>query len=232
MKNTIKLALFVSALCLTIFYIQTSSATLNSVNVSLPTVRVPGGTGFIAQGASGKKYIITNWHICSLLTKYDAQLQGVFDNGYKVHGKVIISDPGVDLCAAQIDKNLSAVIMADVPATTEVFSKGYPGGVLTYTKGFTKEPLEWDYEVAIELVNKCPKNSKITYYSNGSTKSCIIHWNNTLTSLFSRPGSSGSPVVDDEGQLVGVINSHDSNTSDYAGGMVSFQDVKNFLNKL
>lgn len=202
-------------------------------NLRASTVRVNGATGAIVQGKSGKKYLVTNWHVCAFVNGKARFLTGTFDSGYEVTGPIKLKDPESDLCAAEINEpNLPALTISKYDESKDLITRGYPGGHVKESYGYSKGKLDWECEVDIELIGACPGRSKVRYYHNGQVRSCVLHWSSVLTNLFSRPGSSGSPVLDNDGYLAGIMSSHDSNYNDYAGGMVSTEQVRAFLDRL
>lgn len=199
------------------------------------TVRVNGGSGSIVKGKSGKKYILTNWHVCTMPSLTGTFLHADFDDSSTVGGEIVANDSKVDLCAARLTVyNPPALTISPSDGAKNLYTRGYPNGVIYEGHGTAKTKIEWSYRVPIEYLSsgQCPENSQAEYYQNGEISACILHWISTLTTLYSRPGSSGSPVLDGEGRLVGVMSSQDPNHNDFAGGMVSTEDLRAFLDKL
>lgn len=231
MKNFIKALLFtlVGGLVVLAF-----SSKLSQADLRASTVKLNGGTGAVVYGKSGKKYILTNWHICVLSNYHVTELEAKFEDGQKVSGHIVYTSLDSDLCAALLrdSADLPALSLARSVKNVEVASRGYPAGVLTESHGILKGKVAWSYEVYPDVVGPCPKASTITYDLRGNVKSCTVRWVSTLTNLYSKPGSSGSPVVDDSGFLVGVISSEGGGEGVFAGGMVPFEDVKAFMDKL
>lgn len=230
MKNFIKALLFtlVGGLVVLAF-----SSKLSQADLRASTVKLNGGTGAVVYGKSGKKYILTNWHICVLSNYHVTELEAKFEDGRKVRGYIVRSDINTDLCVLSVrDDSLAAIRLASSVKSMDVASRGYPAGVLTESRGILKGKVAWSYEVYPDVVGPCPKASTITYDLRGNVKSCTVRWVSTLTNLYSKPGSSGSPVVDDSGFLVGVISSEGGGEGVFAGGMVPFEDVKAFMDKL
>jgi len=225
------LSLFAFVVVASYFITKTAHADVTQ-NLRACTVRVEKATGSIVFGKSGQRYILTNWHVCQLFRAKQKSLEAVYDDDTTVFGPIVVSDSSVDLCAAKITDQVPALQMTPHNRVKDVVTRGYPGGLVNESHGYTKERIVWSYELAVELIGTCPENSKVNYYQNGKVRSCTFTWTNILTNLYSRPGSSGSPVLDNEGFLAGVISSHDSNLSDFAGGMVPTEDVRAFLDKL
>jgi hypothetical protein len=197
-------------------------------------VNIKGGaTGSIVAGKSGRHYILTNWHVCWMESDDDSSLTGTLTNGERVTGMIVLRDAVADLCAVRIHDDTPTLTLAKDQTVRDVMTFGYPEGILTESHGFTKERFQWSYEVPIELVRKCPENTTINYYHDGTVKSCTIHWVNVLTNLYSRGGSSGSPIVDDSGLLVSVMTSQGGvKQGEFSGGIVPPELVKAFLEKL
>ncbi len=202
-------------------------------NLRASTVRVEQATGAIVFGDSGNRYILTNWHVCQMFRAKEKTLVAVYEDGRRVKGPIVLSDPTSDLCAASIKGNYPALHMADaVLAKEEVYTRGYPDGILHESHGQTKGRFTWNYVFPVELIGSCPEGSKINRYSNGTVRSCTFTWTNVLTNLYCRPGASGSPVLDDAGFLAGIISSQSADSNDYAGGVVPPEVVAAFLEKL
>lgn len=202
-------------------------------NLRRTAAHVYNATGSIVRGKSGATYILTNWHVCTLSDNASNVLEAKFDNGTSISGMIVANDASVDLCAARVYKRLPALELSkDTQEVREFYTRGYPGGVLYEGHGVIQRKMEWDYEIAIRIIKKCPKGSKIKFWEDGAPRSCLLHWSSVVTTLYGRPGSSGSPVLDNEGNLVGVISSHEYPDYPFAAGMVPTENLRLFLEKL
>lgn len=198
-------------------------------------VRIEGmgclGSGSIVEGKSGKRYVLTNQHLCNC-AKYRGDVYATFEDGSLVVGHVVKQDWGSDLCAAQITRAEHALKLGrGVAPLTEVNTRGYPGGCLTESHGRIAGPVDWDTDFAIGDIGTCPVRSRAIYGLNGVLAACRLHYRSTLSNLFSRPGSSGSAVVNDSGELVGVISSWHPDSA-FEAGLVPFDQLKEFLSSL
>lgn len=198
-------------------------------------VRIDGtgcmGSGSIVEGKSGKKYLLTNQHLCNC-AKYRGDIYGTFEDGKLLVGRVVKQDWGSDLCAAQVGAVDQALhIGKGLPPLTEISTRGYPGGRLTESHGRSAGPVDWETDFPIEEIGTCPRNSEPLYGFNGVLAGCKLRYRSTLSNLYARPGASGSAVVNDQGELVGVVSSWHAG-SDFDAGMVPFAQVREFLNTL
>lgn len=189
------------------------------------------GSGSVVEGKSGKHYVLTNYHVC-LCASYQGRLYSTFEGGELVQGKVVKRDSTVDLCAVRVEDTRPALKLGDqLLPFTEVNTRGYPGGRLTESHGQSGGNVEWDADFDISEIGVCPEEASKGYGLNGVIQECRLHFTSTLTNLYGRPGASGSPVVNDNGELVGVVSSwHPGN--EYETGMVPFSDVRRFLSAL
>jgi S1-C subfamily serine protease len=198
-------------------------------------VRIDGngcmGSGSVVQARSGRPLILTNNHVCNCANQF-GQIYATMEGGELIKGTVVRRDWGKDLCAATFEGNRPALKLGDRPAPrSEIQTRGYPDGRLAESHGQVGPNVDWDYEFAISELGACPAASRPIYGMNGNLAGCRLHFRSTGTSLFGRPGSSGSAVVNDAGELVGVISSWLPG-SQYDAGMVSYDDVKKFLGGL
>jgi S1-C subfamily serine protease len=189
------------------------------------------GSGSIVEGKSGKRYIVTNAHVCHC-TRWKGNINATFETGELVVGKIVKQEWASDLCAARVVKDLPALKLApNLLPLQEVNTRGYPGGRLTESHGRVRGMVDWEFAMDISMLGECPAGSKKQYGFDGVLYSCLFRWTSVVTDLYSRPGASGSPVVDDNGGLVGVVSSWLAG-SDSESGMVPFHQVKRFLEGL
>jgi len=164
--------------------IKTSVMILNSAETA-------GGSGVIFKSSSSGSEILTNAHVCGLL-----------DNG----GSVITSDKKLkvrkfvkskmhDLCMVEVEGDLGINIKVAASAL-EVGDRirvvGHPALLpVIVQEGIVSRKMEIN-------VNMCHKNDK---------KKCaeVKKFMSQLTSALILPGSSGSPVFNESGELAGVV---------------------------
>lgn len=190
------------------------------------------GSSFVYQGDKGK-YLITNWHVCHFELYDDKVISGTLPDGTTVRGILVKEDVKTDLCAAKINSY-------DGPALTlarrgakfgeVVFTRGYPLGHLSQTYGTVLFDTNYTYVYPIEMIERCVRGTT-PVISKGRVIGCSVDIDNTIVTVFIEPGSSGSPVVNKDGRLVGVVESQvDGNP--YEGGMVPFKSLLRFMTGL
>jgi len=190
-----------------------------------------GGTGFILQGKK-HAYTITNWHVCEGSLDKDgyayAHRAGEFS---EIKLKIVKSDSTKDLCAlvAAPGKILT------VGPTADRFSAAYVVGhpllkPQTPSKGAITGPVAVPIAFPLGENNTkgCPKNFKPMVTPFGAYCAYTYKLLDTTITVF--PGNSGSPVVNDQLQLIGVINSVDQHTG--WGSMIKLDEINEFMGSL
>jgi S1-C subfamily serine protease len=183
-----------------------------------------GGTGFLVTNSKGKKYIATNFHVCDPLSNQTMQAQ--LKGKQPLLVKIIRYDREHDLCLLDAIEGPSVSISpSPIRDFESLFVVGHP---LLHEQTPSQGRLVGESVVNVGMSTDpdgtCPKGTTPfrTFFAVG----CVTPMLLAQTSLLIYPGNSGSPVVNFEGQLVGVINSADNYTA--AG---SFIPVR-FLTKL
>ncbi|MEP6465222.1 MAG: serine protease [Parafilimonas sp.] len=144
-----------------------------------------GGTAFLIDG---KGFLVTNAHVLNgsgaIVTDKD---------GHEYNSKILSVDHAIDLAILEIDdkdftpiKNLPYSIRRTQPDLgEELFTLGYPRDEIVYNMGYL--------------------GAKTGY--KGDTSSCQL-------SLTANPGNSGAPVFNNNGEIVGIITTKQTQTED------------------
>ena len=168
----------------------------NQVNSKEAPVFDGFGTGFLIDG---KGYLITNAHVVRDAREID--VQNTLGN---YHARLIRLDPQADLALLKIDDTTYrpfiglpyGISKSDGDLGEELFTLGYPRPEIVYNKGYL---------------------SAATGHGEDTTSFQLT--------IAANPGNSGTPVFNNDGEVVGVINSsqHD------AQGMVFAVRSKNIF---
>jgi serine protease Do len=147
------------------------------------------GTGFLVDG---KGYLITNAHV--VRGAKEINVQNTLGN---YHARLIRLDPQADLALLKIDDTTYhafnglpyGVSKSDGELGEELFTLGYPRPEIVYNKGYL---------------------SAATGHGEDTTSFQLT--------IAANPGNSGTPVFNNDGEVVGVINSsqHDAQGMVYA----------------
>ncbi|GAA4918517.1 serine protease [Mucilaginibacter defluvii] len=156
------------------------------------------GTGF-ALTANG--YLVTNYHVVK--DADSVYVQNVDGDAY--HAKVIYTEPAQDIAFLQINdasfKSLGSVPYnfkrAKSDLGEEVFTVGYPADVIAFSEGALTSPAGF----------------------NGDSSAYEL-------SILARPGNSGGPLLDNKGNLIGIISGKQTS---YEG--ISFAKKSSYLLK-
>ena len=166
----------------------------NSINAKLknsPPVKVPveadfkfGGTGFMIDP---KGYIITNAHVIGNSTVVIVQN----NKGQEFKTKIIYISPTADLAFLKIvdsDFKASAILpyaisKGNIDLGEAIFTLGYPRDEIVYGEGYL--------------------SAKTGY--RGDTLACQI-------AVAANPGNSGGPVLDKNGEVIGVLSNRQLQT--------------------
>lgn len=196
--------------------------------------RTSGGSGSHVIAPSGKVYIITNAHVCAI--GKDSTIFITDDYGNTIPRKILEISKITDLCLIEPLPNYHGALKigSEVTAGQIVAAIGHPSLMpTTMSRGevIGAEVIDvFDhYMDPLDSNDKCdlPKNKILEIESFfGPLKVCTVHINATLTTATSLPGSSGSPLVDFYGNLVGVVFA--GNRANWALA-VTLSDVTNFL---
>lgn len=213
--------------------------TLSYWTVLIHNSQGSGATGFIVKGKSGKKYIMTNNHVCGL------QENGkvfVYYKGDEYRLSVIKAYPKNDLCAieAPTSAGLSVNIATNFREGESAYAIGHP---LLEPKSITLGELSGPVQIQV-LVGKNMKPEECTGETYefvdlstnemaalfGLENLCIRHLNAEAATMTILPGNSGSAVVNIYGSVIGVaFAANEYGTRSY---IVPLSDLKEFLKTL
>lgn len=165
-----------------------------------------GGTGFSVKAESGRKYILTNKHICNL-----ADAKGLLDIEFpglkrKYKRKVIEISATHDLCLVEsLPTFTSSLTVADeLTAGTSIFVVGHPKlFALTVAEG------EFIEEASIRVATSKGVNNPVIIPRNqlkltGGDYS-VVTYASSRFNVYSRGGNSGSPIVNSRGKVISVL---------------------------
>ena len=141
-----------------------------------------GGTGFLIDG---KGYLVTNAHVVRNATLVDVQ-----NSLGEYKARIIHLDWQADLALLKIEDTsfhaLSAlpysINKAGVELGEELFTLGYPRDEIVYNKGYM--------------------SAKTGF--RGDTLACQI-------TIAANPGNSGTPVLNNDGEVIGIVSSSQQN---------------------
>jgi len=171
------------------------------------STRTTGGTGFSVKSDSGRAYILTNKHICSLANE-KGELRVEFPGLTRKYSRKIIEvSEKHDLCLVEslpTFKN-SLKVSNGVAKGETVFVVGHPK-----LFGLTVKEGEYIEEAQISVaVSKGSLVPIVINHPNNVTGAWqfpkIVTFITSRFNVYSRGGNSGSPIVNLNGDLVSVL---------------------------
>lgn len=146
----------------------------------------PGGTGFIIDA---KGYLVTNYHVV-----FGANHIAVQNNHGDFQATVVYADKAKDIAILKIEDDsfkpyLSipySISKSSARLAEPIFTLGYPKDDIVYGQGYL---------------------SSLTGF-NSDTLSCQIE-------ISANHGNSGSPILNKNGEVVGIINGRQTNTEGF-----------------
>jgi S1-C subfamily serine protease len=181
--------------------------TANNVAASIVAVLTidgsSGGTGFVTEDLKGGNIIVTNDHVCAVQVGGYVVVQD--DKLTKYVKRILVRSFVYDLCIIEGIEAPALSVTATPPTRfQELRVMGHP--LLqpsTPAKGvYIGDGL---FPVGFQTDDECPSNSVPNISFFGII--CVLHMHLSLTNIEIYPGNSGSPVIDNDGNVTGVINS-------------------------
>lgn len=213
-----------------------------------------GGTGFQVEAPSGESYIMTNSHVCEYALK-DADSKNlllVIRGDHAIKRRVLEIDGKSDLCIIEGWPGVAGLKLGSEAAVGDIVSAvGHPQlGPTTLTSGEVTAfvPVSIVHHIMKSGDKKMdklfggtdepcdqPKNEvkmQPIYFLGmiylGDAKMCMVNETNAVaTNVQILPGSSGSPLVDRFGRVVGVVFAADMKAN--WGFAVNFEHLQSFL---
>lgn len=199
-----------------------------------------GGTGFHVKAASGKTYIVTNRHVCGETgEKRDYMYVSAKDDSVVHKVKIIERYPESDLCLLEPIEGIEGLEVGSMPVIGQhIAAIGHPNlQPRTLTDGEVVGMESWT--IAIGIVGYDMKAADCRYKDtfiktvpiNPFTKAPVCFSKNfiMITTALIWHGSSGSPVVDFFGKVVGVM--YAVNNDGMWGRAITVADLNALLSK-
>lgn len=192
-------------------------------------VQLNVGSGAFVEAPSGRKYALTNWHVCE-----DAEIDGrvilTRPDGSSILTQIAKKSVTADLCALSVPKNNPALKIAKSfdsrPRHTAIWTRGYPERILSESRGFVIGTDHFQLRFNTDH-GQCVPGMELRHNFKGDF--CLGNYVNHITTLYSQPGSSGSSVTNEDGELVGVIQTYKTGEG---AGMIPLEVVQEFFKDL
>lgn len=186
-----------------------------------------GSGGIIQSATTGRKYLLTNWHVCRNVTK-NQLIVFEMETGESKTGRVVYSDPIYDLCLVEVDQYRPAIqIGSSISVGDEVYSHSYPKGKFIAARGKLVGKADCTLDVLDSAKSVCPRGFNKHYNVYHLLDRCTYDYPSGITSLYADGGSSGSAVVNNAGELVGVIQSSTGGYND--AGIILLDRIQKFM---
>lgn len=175
-----------------------------------------GGTGFYFKAKSGKIYVMTNSHVCEI-----GKSRPLFIRHFKEKlplGKIVKDEPKYDLCVVESAQQSHGLTLA----RSVSFYKEYHlfGNPYLYTNVYAKGEI---FDIKnIQLIRRIIQGNEkcdadeITVKMNMlffEVEACAVNYKSYITNIQGFPGNSGSPLLNDKGEFVGVLFAGDGRTN-------------------
>lgn len=193
-----------------------------------------GGTAFYVKAPSGKTYVMTNNHICVYAEKNKLILHSYSGKQYPV--KVIKTDEAKDLCIIETDSKQGLYLASSSSLYQKYHLFGNPKlyrWVHEEGEFFDATNVQLVHHVITDESPACDKSYMrkqeidLLFFKMNV---CMTVHPSMLSNIKAFPGNSGSPVLNEQGEIVGVLFAGD-NTTQY-GFIIPLSTVKEFLKGL
>lgn len=191
-------------------------------------------TGEQVRAPSGVDYILTAGH-CRLIADANGYMTVTTEDGKILKRKIIAEDEKSDLLLLEGLPGVQGLDIAQYVYEHQAIRTFTHGSNMVTHK--TEGELIETHNVAVpmDLVEddasaaKCTSQPKFKVLDLpsifGSIRYCVLSVDEVATTAKITPGSSGGPVVDSSGDLVGVASATDENW----GYLVTLKDIKAFI---
>jgi hypothetical protein len=204
----------------------------NVVKVTKVSNDTSGGTGFYLDMGDNSTFVVTNAHVCE---NYDHMVVQPIKNSGKSILKVVKADMAVDLCLLRSNKprgNKGLKVSRMVTSFTRATMMGFALlEQLNPQHGYATNFDQVEVFLPVkEKTAKCFNGTDPVWFGMLGIpllKVCIIPYYVHRTTLEVYPGNSGSPVINDDGDVIGVISG--ANTITNYGHMVPLSSLRTFL---
>jgi hypothetical protein len=198
-----------------------------------PSNHARGGTGFQVQAPSGITYTVTNAHICEIA-----------ENG-EMAAKVPGAERWIRLRVREVAEHTDLCLLDSLPASRGIklakkqgekqrlWVLGHPLlKPLSLASGFLVVREEITIGQVVEDPSQCKKSNQtvesvLDPFSGMPINYCLTAIDGYDTTIPIFPGNSGSPVMNSDGDVVGVAFAGDSRTN--YGAIIPLDVLKSFL---
>lgn len=176
-----------------------------------------GGTGFSVRAPSGKLYTMTNAHVCDGVMTEDGFIYGhdSKDDDRVIQLRVLEVSDFTDLCLVEPMPNATGLDVSSVDAVRndKLFVLGYPSlEPLQYAEGLMTANIKVTVPLFEVKLENCtlPKHKMIDIHGSFfgipvEMTICALSLDAAITNIKIYPGNSGSPVLNESGEIVGVV---------------------------
>lgn len=175
-----------------------------------PSGQRSGGTGFSVKAPSGKRYLLTNKHVCALADQ-TGRLEVEFPNlSRKYKRRIIEISSEHDLCLVESLPSFKTALSVSKGVITGegIYVVGHPKlYALTVAEGefIENTVIRVAMSKGTEKPVVVPPYSKTDRMKSGGWFPTFVKFKSSRFSVYSRGGNSGSPIVNFNGQVISVL---------------------------